>query len=68
MTPDFTRLIGRSEAARRLGVSAEMVSILMRQGKLAFTPTVYGRLLDPGDVEKLRYAREAKTGRGIAVL
>jgi predicted site-specific integrase-resolvase len=67
---DIASLIGRSEAARRLRVSGEMVSIWMRRGKLPSIATANGRLLDPADVEKLGREREtmkAESARGVRV-
>ena len=61
---DITSLIGRSEAARRLRVSGEMVSIWMRQGRLHFIPTANGRPIDPNDVEHLRQERLARADEG----
>jgi predicted site-specific integrase-resolvase len=61
MKIDITKLaglIGKSEAARRLGVSGEMVNVWLGQGKLKFLATAHGRLIDPVDVEKLRRERE----------
>jgi excisionase family DNA binding protein len=63
MKTDVTKLIGRSEAARRLRVSGEMISIWMRQGRLPFIATANGRLIDPSDVEKLGREREPKAAR-----
>jgi excisionase family DNA binding protein len=58
---EISRMIGRSEAARRLGVSGEMVSIWMRQGKLPFIATANGRLIDPADLEAFAQVRAAKS-------
>lgn len=50
----------RSEAARVLGISAGMVDVLVRSGRLHFIPTRAGRLIDPDDLERLRRERQAK--------
>lgn len=49
-----------SEAARVLGVSAQMVAVYLNRGLLHFIPTRAGRLIDPSDLERLRRKREAR--------
>lgn len=48
-----------SEAARRLLLSPDRVRGLCREGRLAFTATPYGRLIDVSSLEALRREREA---------
>ena len=50
-----------SEAARRLGVSAEYVRQLANAGKLAYERTALGRLIDPASVEALRRSKQMPT-------
>ncbi len=59
---DITTWPGRNEAARFLGVSSELVAMLMDQGKLQFIATKLGRLIDPSDLERLRLERAAGIG------
>ena len=57
---DITTWPTRSIAARQLGVSSELVTNWLNQGRLRFVATKLGRLIDPGDLERLRKERAAK--------
>jgi excisionase family DNA binding protein len=68
-TADPNDLMTASDAARIIGVSADMVRLLARGGKLAFTSTIRGvRLFRRADVDALavRRAREKRTAVGKA--
>ncbi len=47
-----------SQAARRLGVSANYIRILIAQDRLRATSTALGSLVDPASVDELLRARE----------
>ena len=49
-----------SEAARVLGVSAQMVAVYLNRGLLHFIPTRAGRLIDPDDLLRLKRERESR--------
>jgi excisionase family DNA binding protein len=53
-----------SEAARRLGLSADTVRAWVRSGKLRAVKTSYGRLIDPVSVD---HAIEAAYREGRAL-
>jgi len=57
---DITNWPGRSEAARILRCSSELIGQLMNSGRLRFVPTKLGKLIDPADLERVRREREAK--------
>jgi hypothetical protein len=63
VTTDKTQWLSRSDAARVLGLSAAMVDVLLRQGRLKFEATRLGRLIDPVSVESLRREREARAAQ-----
>lgn len=53
----------RSIAARTLGVSSELVTNLLNQGRLRFVKTKLGRLVDPASLEELRRERAARAAK-----
>lgn len=57
---EITNWPTRSGAARVLGCSAELVTVLLNAGKLRFIGTRAGKLIDPADLERLRREREAR--------
>lgn len=64
---DATELLhglSTSETARALGVSADRVRQLARSGALPCTPTRYGRVFDPSEVEAFASARTPGTRNG----
>ncbi len=65
MDTDPDQLLTPAEAARLLGLSADMVRVLANQGRLATLRTVTGRrLFRRGEVERLATARAAAGRRG----
>jgi excisionase family DNA binding protein len=62
VTPVLTDYLGPTEAARRLGVSADRVRQLCADGRLTFTWSPLGRLIDRDAVERL--ARERAEAGG----
>lgn len=58
-TTNYSEWPTRSEAARRLNLSAAMIDVLVGQGRLRFFPTRLGKLIDPSSLERLRREREA---------
>jgi predicted site-specific integrase-resolvase len=64
---ELTHWLSLGQAARRLGVSPQMVDVYCRTGKLTFVSTPLGRLIDPANVERLAKEREAqRKGVGVA--
>lgn len=57
-TADITTWMRVSEAARRLGVTLEMVRRWAASGRLTAVRTPYGHLVEPGSVERLARERE----------
>jgi len=57
---DITTWPSRSIAARQLGVSSELVTNWLNQGRLRFVATKLGRLIDPADLARLAKERAAK--------
>jgi len=49
-----------AQAARQLGVSPDLVRLLMRSGRLPHVHTPYGRLISQADVERLAQERQAR--------
>jgi excisionase family DNA binding protein len=49
-----------AEAARRLGVTPDMVRRLARAGRIGFVETGHGRLLDPVSIEAYAHKRAAR--------
>lgn len=59
---EVTHWLSLGQAARRLGVSPQMVDVYCRTGKLTYVTTPLGRLFDPASVERLAKEREARKG------
>lgn len=57
VTSSYDDLLLVSEAARRLGLSAQRVRVLADQGVLACIRTPFGRLFDLAEVERFRATR-----------
>lgn len=64
MTSPATRCYSTSEAARRMDVSPDRVRQLLRTGRIPFTPTPLGRLLDADAVDALVAVRVRKPQHG----
>lgn len=62
MKTDFNGITPK-EASKRLDLTPTRIRQLMAEGKLAFTATPLGRLVDPESVEALRQRREAMTAK-----
>jgi hypothetical protein len=65
--PDVAEWLSPMQAGARLGVSAERIRQLERDGRLAGVRTPLGRLLDPGDVERLAEERRHARGGALSV-
>lgn len=59
---ELTGYLSRSEAARLLACSAELVAQLARSGRLASIQAPGGRIYRRGDVEQLAAERAARRG------
>ncbi len=57
MRSDITTWPTRSGAARFLGCSEGLVTLLLNRGELKYIPTAAGKLIDPQDLERLRKER-----------
>jgi DNA-binding transcriptional MerR regulator len=62
---DVGQLLSTSAAAREVGVSAQLIRLLAKQGRIRSVDTAYGRLFDPADVRRL--ADERRSARAAAV-
>lgn len=58
---DLPQMLSRSEVARSLGVSGELVTRWLRDGRLPSTRTSLGRLVRVEDVEQLRRERAGES-------
>jgi hypothetical protein len=58
---DIATWPGRTEAARLIGFSSEIIGLWMHQGKLRFFQTRIGRLVDPADLQRLGRERAASS-------
>ncbi len=64
---DMATWLTPTQAALRLGVSAEAIRQYCNQGRLVAVRTGHGRLIDPASVERLAKEREAqRKGVGVA--
>lgn len=59
------RYLSPSQAARRAGVSDQLVHLWLRTGKLPCIPTPLGRLIDVRDLDELIDARARRAVRTI---
>lgn len=64
---DITTWPGRTEAARLIEVSSEVVGLWMHQGKLRFLQTKIGRLIDPADLQRIAAERAAAAEKRLKV-
>ena len=60
---DLTAMLPRNQAAQLIGVSPVRVDQLCREGRLPFTRTRLGKLIDPRDIEALRHERQVNPPR-----
>ncbi len=58
----MTNYVTPAEAARRLGLSVEMVRAWLRTGRIEHVRTPLGRLIPAEEVERIRAERQARGG------
>jgi excisionase family DNA binding protein len=57
-------MLTTSQAGRVLGISDQTVRLMLKRGRLSYTPTPYGALIDRADCERLAAERRARQSAG----
>jgi excisionase family DNA binding protein len=62
MAIDVTGYVTPAEAARRLGLSVEMVRVWLKSGRIEHVRTPLGRLIPTAEVERIATERQRRGG------